>query len=43
MGAKVTLLVHPSMDHVVNDDEIAIAREILQGVVSGKEANRWAM
>ena len=37
MGANVTLRVYPGMDHVVNDDEIAAAREILQEVASGKE------
>ena len=34
MGADVTLRVYEGMDHVVNDDEIAIARNILQGVAS---------
>ena len=42
MDANVTLRVYPGMDHVVNDDEIAVAREILKGVASGKEASSWA-
>ena len=37
MGATVTLRVYPSMDHVVNDDEIAAAKKILREVASGKE------
>jgi predicted esterase len=37
MGANITLRVYPGMDHVVNDDEVAVAREILQEVASGKE------
>jgi predicted esterase len=38
MGANVTLRVYSGMGHIVNDDEVAAAREILEGVVSGKEA-----
>ena len=30
MGANVSLRVYPNMDHAVNDDEIAIARDILR-------------
>lgn len=30
------------MVNVVGDDEIAIVGEILQGIISGKEANSWA-
>jgi predicted esterase len=41
MGANVTLRVYPGMDHVVNDDEIAVAKKILQGVALGKEAGSW--
>ncbi len=37
MGANVTLRVYHGMDHVVNDDEIAVAKKILQGVALGKE------
>jgi predicted esterase len=36
MGAEVTLRVYPGMDHVVNDDEIVVARKILERVASGK-------
>ena len=42
MGAKVDLRVYPGMDHIVNDDEIAAARKILQEVASGKETGSWA-
>lgn len=42
MGANVDLRVYPGMDHVVNDDEIAVAGKILQEVASGKEAGSWA-
>jgi predicted esterase len=42
MGAEVTLHVYPGMDHVVNDDEIAGAKKILQGVALRKEAADWA-
>lgn len=42
LGANVTLRVYPGMEHVVNDDEIAAAREILQGVASGREARSGA-
>ena len=31
MGAAVTLRIYPSMGHLVNDDEIAEARKILNG------------
>jgi predicted esterase len=41
MGANVTLRVYPGMDHVVNDDEIAMAKKILQGVALEKEAGSW--
>ena len=41
MGANVTLRVYPGMDHVVNDDEIAVAKKILQGIAPGKEAGSW--
>jgi predicted esterase len=34
MGADVTLRVYPGMDHIVNDDEIDLARQILQDVAS---------
>jgi predicted esterase len=37
MGAKVTLRVYPGMDHIVNDDEIAAAKRILQDAASAKE------
>jgi len=36
MGANVALRVYPGMDHVVNDDEIAAAKKILQQVASGR-------
>jgi predicted esterase len=36
MGANVALRVYPGMDHVVNDDEIAAAKKILQEVASGR-------
>ncbi len=42
MDANVTLRVYPGMDHIVNDDEIAVAKKILQEVASGKEAGSWA-
>ena len=42
MGANVTLRVYPGMEHVVNDDEIAAAREILQRIITGREAGSWA-
>ncbi|MEO8955481.1 MAG: dienelactone hydrolase family protein [Ktedonobacteraceae bacterium] len=32
MGAQVIERVYPGMDHIVNDDEIAVARAILQKV-----------
>ncbi len=41
MGANVTLRVYPGMDHVVNDDEIAVAKKILEGVALGQEVGRW--
>jgi predicted esterase len=34
MGAEVELRVYPGMDHIVNDDEVAVARQILQKIVS---------
>ena len=37
MGADVTLRVYPGMDHVVNDDEISIAGDIMRGVASAEE------
>jgi predicted esterase len=40
MDAEVTLRVYPGMDHIVNDDEVAVARQILQKVVS-QEAGSW--
>ena len=40
MGADVTLRVYPGMDHLVNDDEITAAREILGSVVSGYEVGK---
>jgi predicted esterase len=42
MGANVTLRVYPGMDHIVNDDEISAAREMLGNAVSGKETGSWA-
>jgi phospholipase/carboxylesterase len=42
MGANVTLRVYPGMDHVVNDDEIAAARNILRKRPSTEEAGNWA-
>ena len=32
MGADVTLRVYAGMDHAVNDDEIAVARNIIRGI-----------
>ena len=37
MGADVTLRVYPGMDHVVNDDEISITRDILRRVACAEE------
>ena len=34
MGAEVELRIYPRMDHIVNDDEVAVARQILQKIVS---------
>ena len=34
MGAEVELRVYPRMDHLVNDDEVGIARQILQKIVT---------
>ncbi len=42
MGANVTLRVYPGMDHIVNDDEISVAREMLGNAASGKETGNWA-
>ena len=42
MGAEVALRVYPGMDHAVNDDEIAVAREVLERVASGKKDGSWA-
>ncbi len=42
MSANVALRVYPGMDHVVNDDEISVAKKILQEVASGKGAGSWA-
>jgi hypothetical protein len=36
------LRVYPGMDHIVNDDEISAATEMLGNAVSGKEAGNWA-
>ncbi|WP_193075998.1 alpha/beta hydrolase [Pseudomonas sp. FME51] len=33
MGAEVQLKVYPGMEHLVNDDEIALGREILQTLI----------
>jgi predicted esterase len=41
MDANVTLRVYSGMDHIVNDDEVAVAKSILQEVASGKEAGSW--
>ena len=41
MGANVALRVYPGMGHVVNDDEIAVAKKILQRVALAKEAGSW--
>ena len=35
MQAEVTLRVYPGMPHVVNDDEVDAAREILDRVLQG--------
>ena len=32
MGANVIKRIYPGMDHIVNDDEIAVARAIMQEV-----------
>jgi predicted esterase len=32
MGAQVTMRIYPGMGHLVNDDEIAAAREVLDAV-----------
>ena len=32
LGANVTLRIYPGMGHLVNDDEIAFARELLDGL-----------
>ena len=34
MGARVIERVYPGMDHIINDDEIAIARAMMQEVAS---------
>jgi predicted esterase len=34
MGANVTLRIYPGMGHVVNDDEIAFARELLNAIAA---------
>ena len=41
MGANVTLRVYPRMGHIVNDDEIAVAKKSLQRVALAKEAGSW--
>jgi hypothetical protein len=33
MGADVTLRLYPGMGHLINDDEIGAAREIMDAVV----------
>jgi predicted esterase len=33
MGAKVTVKIYPGMGHLVNDDEIAHARAILDAII----------
>ena len=35
MGAKVTRRIYPGMGHLVNDDEIAWARELLESLIAG--------
>jgi predicted esterase len=35
MGARVTLRIYPGMGHLVNDDEIAFARRLLDDVAGG--------
>ena len=32
LGAQVTKRIYPGMAHIVNDDEIAFAQQILDGV-----------
>jgi predicted esterase len=34
MGAEVTLRLYPGMGHLVNDDEIAFARDVMTRVIS---------
>ncbi len=34
MGAKVTCRLYPGMGHTVNDDEIAVVRSVLDGVIA---------
>jgi len=36
MGADVTVRLYPGMGHVVNEDEIAFVREIMQAVAGKK-------
>ncbi|HXU31178.1 MAG TPA: dienelactone hydrolase family protein [Thermoanaerobaculia bacterium] len=36
MGAKVDLRRYPGMPHTVNDEEMAVARALLEGVVAGE-------
>ena len=36
MGAAVTKTIYPGMGHLVNDDEIAQARLLLDGVAGGR-------
>jgi len=33
MGAVVTERIYPGMGHVVNDDEIAFTREVMDSVI----------
>jgi hypothetical protein len=40
IGANVTLRVYPGVGHVV-DDEISVAKKVLQRVAPGKEAGSW--
>lgn len=38
MGAEVTERIYPGMDHLVNDDEIACARTIMERVITKTKA-----
>jgi predicted esterase len=37
MGAVVELRVYPGMPHTINEDELAAARSLLQGIISRKQ------